>query len=116
MGAIALDFAAVAAVEQRPRAETASLVKRAWLLLYAEGGRWEPAEIARRMRVAPRKVTWLLAEMVEREYTVRTDTVTPEGAPLAKYGVTSACRVPRGVVVQELQELIPAPAGQEQVQ
>lgn len=109
MGAIALDFAAVAAVEQRPRAETASLVKRAWLLLYVEGGRWEPAEIARRIRVAPRKVTWLLAEMVEREYTVRIDTTTPEGMPLAKYGVTSTCRVPRGVVVQELQELIAAP-------
>lgn len=110
MGAIALDFAAVAAVEH-PRAETASLVKRAWLLLYVEGGRWEPAEISRRMRVAPIKVTWLLAEMVERGYLVRADTITPENTPLAKYGVTKACRVPRGVVVHELQELVPVPVG-----
>lgn len=113
MEAIAQDFAAVAA--SRPHPEI-SLVKRIWLLLYAEGGRWTSSEIGDRLRYSGTSIYTTLREMFERNQVVRIDGANVYGDNVIQYAVTRACLVPRGVAVIELQEVIPAPAGQEQVQ
>lgn len=106
MGAIAMDFAALsAAAPPMPKAEMVGLVKRVWLLLYSEGGRWSAAEVRRRLHLSG-DIHAALREMVERGFIVRTVTVNPDAESRVQYGVEKRCKVPRGVVISEIEEML----------
>jgi hypothetical protein len=110
MGAIALDFAAMSAMTPPPmllpqRPEMAGLVKRVWLLLYSEGGRWTEAEIRHRLHIAS-GIHTALREMVERGFLVRSKVENIDGESSVQYGVGRKCKVPRGVVLEEIEQLL----------
>lgn len=98
MGAIAMDFVAVSA----PGSGWTGLTKRVWLLLYAEGGLWTATEVGDKLG---RALGATLRDMAESGFVARTRDETPEG-PRVRYGVTKACRVPRGVAVEEIEQAL----------
>jgi hypothetical protein len=77
-------------------------VKRIWLLLYAEGGRWNAAEIREKLRLTG-EIHTALREMVERGFLVRGKTCNLDGECSIKYWVTKKCKVPRGVAIEEIE-------------
>ena len=106
MGAFALDFAALSAPTQPVvRQEMAGLVKRVWLLLYAEGGRWSASEIRRRLHLSG-DIHAALREMVERGFICRSEATSPDAESRVQYGVEKRCKVPRGVVISEIEEML----------
>jgi hypothetical protein len=113
MGAMALDFAALSAtqpvgmppVTQPQRVEMAGWAKRIWLLLYCEGGLWTSAEIRTQLKVGS-AVTTTLGEMVRENFLVRNRARTVDGDLAVKYSVSNKCKVPRGVVIEEIEALL----------
>jgi Uncharacterized membrane-associated protein/domain len=87
------------------RHETAGLVKRVWLLLYAEGGRWTEAEIRKRLHL-PVEIHTALREMAERGFVDRKRICNIDNECSVQYGVIRACKVPRGVTVEEMWEVL----------
>lgn len=113
MNAIAFDWRNIAmssiARTKPPRPSAMSgLVKRVWLLLYAEGGRWNAAEIKARLHV-PGEIHTTLREMAERGFLIRGKLCDIDGECSMRYGVTSKCKVPRGVAIEEIQAALRAP-------
>jgi hypothetical protein len=107
MGAMALDFAAVAAIPQAaPKRDLTGLNKRLWLLLYAEGGRWTAMELCDRLRMKGREIHPTLREMVDTGFLLRHPFVDEEGRASAKFSVTDECKVPRGVLIKEIQAVM----------
>lgn len=115
MGAMALDFAAAAAIPQAQpqRRDLAGLNKRLWLLLFEEGGRWTAMELCERMRIKGREIHPTLREMAETGFLLRHPFIDEDGRSSAKFSVTDDCKVPRGVLIKEIQAVmllaIPAP-------
>lgn len=106
MQAMALDFAALSRpAPVIPKPEMSGLVKKVWLLLYSEGGRWSAAEIRRRLHLAG-DIHAALREMVERGFIVRSITASPYAESKVQYGVVKTCKVPRGVVISEIEEML----------
>jgi hypothetical protein len=108
MGAIAFNLAAAmtaTAPPAPPKQEMLGLVKRVWLLLYAEGGRWSAAEIRKRLHLSG-DIHAALREMVERGFIVRTVTASPYAESRVQYGVERRCKVPRGVAIAEIEETL----------
>lgn len=85
--------------------DSRGLVKRIWMLLYAEGGRWTEAEIRKSLRLAADAHT-CLREMVDRGFIVRHRLVNIDGEKSTKYAVTKACKFPRGVSIEEVEQLL----------
>lgn len=106
MGAIAQDFAAVKAVPQAHGSGWTGLTKRIWMVLYSEGGRWTSAEIADRLRYSGTSIYTTLREMVDRKLVVRIDGDNVHGENVIQYAVTKACKVPRDVGLDEIEELL----------
>lgn len=116
MGAIAQDFAAMTSMRRQRAAPKLALAvsqpvmkglrKRVWLLLYTEGGTWTAAEIAARLTLITRKIHSMLGEMVRDGFLVRRRIETVDGDTLVKYGVAGSCNVPRGVALEEIEQLL----------
>lgn len=89
-----------------PRAAEANgTAKRVWLLLYTEGGLWTAEEIGKRLQIA-RPLWNALGEMVRGRFLVRHRGTSIDGDLIVKFAVTRKCKVPRGVVVEEIEELL----------
>lgn len=88
---------------QRPAME--GLVKRVWLLLYQEGGRWTEAEVRQKLRL-PAEIHTALREMAERGFVERKRICNIDQECSIKYGVVRTCKVPRGVTVDEMWEVL----------
>lgn len=87
-----------------PRQDS-GLVKRVWLLLYAEGGTWTEKEIRVHLhRSDPIRAT--LTRLVDRGYLARNKRTNIDGESAVKYGVDRRCKVPQGVTVDELWEIL----------
>lgn len=108
MGAMALDFAAAAAIPQAQpaRRDLTGLVKRVWLLLYSEGGRWTALELCDRLRIKGREIHPTLREMVDTGFLLRHPFTDEDGRVSAKFSVTDECKVPRGVLIKEIQAVL----------
>lgn len=109
MGAIALDWSAMSrmtpAVPLQPRPDMVGLVKRAWLLLYTEGGWWTESEVRHRLRL-PTEIHKALREMVESGQLARKSVTNIDCETSVQYAVVRRCKVPRGVTVDELWEVL----------
>lgn len=105
MGAIAQDWTAMASLTPPP-ASLAPLVKRVWLLLYAEGARWTEAEI--RKKLGTKEIHVVLRQMARRGYIGRAQVENIDGESSVQYGVTRSCKVPRGVTVDEMWAVLQA--------
>lgn len=88
-----------------PRPEMAGLVKRVWLLLYQEGGRWTEAEVRQKLRL-PAEIHTALREMAERGFVERKRVCNIDNECSVQYGVIRACKVPRGVTVDEMWDVL----------
>lgn len=111
MGAMALDFAAIAVVPQalhRPPAPQVmkGVRKRVWLLLYTEGGMWTAAEIGQRLGLAAKKLHSMLGEMVRDQFLTRKRRETVDGDRVVEFGVSGSCSIPRGVTPDEIEALL----------
>jgi hypothetical protein len=83
------------------------LVKRVWLLLYTEGGRWTAAEIRHRLHLQTAvSIHATLRDMVETGFLSRSRTTNIDGETPVQYGVTRGCKVPRGVTVDEMWDVL----------
>jgi hypothetical protein len=114
MGAMAMDFAALSRVPQLQlppaRADRSGLVKDVWLLLYTQGGLWSVTELRGKLKL-DRELRTALAEMVERGQIMRRKVADIDGRETVQYSVTRKCKVPRGVVIEEIEELLQMAAG-----
>ncbi|HEX7891454.1 MAG TPA: hypothetical protein VF522_19035 [Ramlibacter sp.] len=82
-----------------------ALRKRVWLLLYAEGGWWTAEEIQRHLHMD--SPIWnALAEMVRDGFLVRKRETTVDQELSVRYGVGAKCKFPRGLIVDEVQQLL----------
>lgn len=108
------EWAAVASVSRRqpdPRpAAMAGLVKRVWLLLYCEGGHWTASELSRRLQLEVQQRT-CLTYMISRGFIVRGRSTDIDGKETVHYSVNRKCKFPRGVVIEEVEELLRMVAG-----
>lgn len=105
MEAMALDLAAVADIPQAPKRDLTGLSKRLWLLLYAEGGRWTADEIGKRLHIS--QPLWsCLGEMSRGAFLERFRSHNVDGELVVSFAVTKRCKVPRGVTVDEMWEVL----------
>lgn len=111
MNTLALDFAGLSGVPrgglqpaQQPTMK--GLRKRVWLLLYTEGGTWTSAEIKQRLAIVARNVPSILGEMCRDGFLVRRRVTTLDGEEVVKYGVAGTCGIPRGVALEEIEQLL----------
>lgn len=79
--------------------------KRIWLLLYSEGGYWTGSEVDVRLRIG-KNVYTALGEMVRSGFLSRKKGPNIDGEMVVQYGVTSACKLPRGVSVAEIEGML----------
>jgi hypothetical protein len=105
-----LDRVCMAAVTRQSRQpdplRTPGPVKRIWLLLYTEGGWWGSSEIRERLRMTRDLGTrQLINEMVGNGFLARRVHQTPEGDAV-QYGVDRRCKVPRGVTIEEMWDIL----------
>lgn len=77
--------------------------KRVWLHLLAEGGRWSTAEIAAATHMDPGAVNSGLYRMTLQGMVTRHE--TSRGRARTEFGVSTACKIPLGVTLAELQKL-----------
>lgn len=113
MGAIAMDLSGIGAPPAaRPSVDMAGLAKRVWLLLYSEGGWWTAEEIRRNLRM-DRDIWSALGEMVRSGFLARNRGNNIDGELVVKYGVTAKCKVPRGVVISEIEQLLQLVCGKQ---
>lgn len=113
MNTIALDFPSLSGVP-RGGLQTAQqpamkgLRKRVWLLLYTEGGTWTAGEITKRLMpsLVPRKLYSMLGEMCRDGFLVRRHITNIDGETVVKYGVAGTCGIPRGVALEEIEQLL----------
>lgn len=101
-------MAPVTRISRQPAPES-SLVKRVWLLLYAEGGTWTEAEVRHRLHLAA-AIHAVLRTLADRGYLARSKVTNIDGESAVKYGVARRCKVPRGVTVDELWKVLQATA------
>ena len=76
--------------------------KAAWLFLLREGGRWTAVDIADELGDSNQEVMQMIAAMVSGGLVRRYEKQKP--CAYLTYGVTAACKVPRGVTIAELAE------------
>lgn len=83
-------------------------VKRAWLLMYAEGGRWKAGEIRTELGADKtlQVIQTYLGEMARRNFIIRYKTTDIDGVVTVEYGVAKKCKVPRGVTVDEMWDIL----------
>ena len=92
-------------LSRQPDSRNNGTARRIWLLLYAEGGYWTSEEIGRRLMIA-RPLWNSLGEMVRGGFLSAQRVTNIDGESAVKYGVTRPCKVPRGVTVDELWEVL----------
>lgn len=82
------------------------LVKRIWLLLCAEGGRWDVSEIRRELALSlnHQHVLNRMGEMARRGFVICYRSKDIDGKAFLHYGVTKQCKVPRGVMWGEIEQ------------
>jgi hypothetical protein len=73
--------------------------REAWLLLFKEGGRWTAKDMEQEMG---KDVHRNLGRLVDNGYAVKYG----EGRNKVSFGVTADCKVPIGVTVKELQQVL----------
>lgn len=113
MQAYALDWAAMASIARQPSRQpdpardsrNNGTAKRVWLLLYSEGGRWTAEEIAEKLQIT-RPLWTALGEMVRGDFLERFRAKNIDGELMVKFAVTRKCRVPRGVTLDEMWDVL----------
>ena len=81
--------------------KNAGLVKKMWLHIAKEGGRWTPEEIAIALGENKEVVNRALHSMAGRRRCL--SKIAIKGKP--KFGVTEDCVIPRGITVKEMAEI-----------
>lgn len=89
--------------QPRPQPERSGLSRRIWLLLYSEGGWWTSEEMVCRLHAGP--VNTALQEMVTSGHIVRRK-VERDERTVTEFGVTAQCKVPRGVLIMEIEAML----------
>ncbi len=91
--------------------ESTSVPKLVWLHILKEGGRWSTSDIRKATNEDGTLISQAVKDMSDNGYLIRYDRKA-FGEALA-YGVTAACKVPRGVTIADLLEcdLIPLAEG-----
>lgn len=107
MEAIALDLRNIAMTAisriEPPRPVMTGVSKRIWMLLYREGGWWSVAEICKELGSGP--TTHVnVRDMVTSGFLARKDDADQYGERRVRFGVTKACKMPRGVTLEEIEE------------
>lgn len=100
-----MEAIALAIAPPAPKApELSGFAKRAWLLLYTEGGRWTAEEIRRwlHLPVDVSKVLSALGEMERGQFLVRMRARNIDNEMVVQFGVDRRCKVPRGVTIDEM--------------
>lgn len=80
-------------------AQRNGIVKDAWMHMLKDGGRWTAAEIKEQFG---RDIHATLNRMAAQGYAVQFG----DGRNRVKYGVTPDCKVPIGVTINDLQEIL----------
>jgi len=110
MQALAVDFSALIPTPVRVEPVIPvmkGLRKKLWLRLYTEGGTWTAREISRLFpHKSAREMHSELADMVQEAFLVRKVVTSVDGDSVVKFGVASNCRIPRGVTIEEIEELL----------
>jgi hypothetical protein len=88
-----------------PRRDESGLVKRVWLLLYAEGGTWTEHEIRVRLHLSA-AIHAVLRTLSDRGFLARSKVENIDGETSVKYGVARRCKVPRGVTLDEMWDVL----------
>lgn len=111
MGAFAGDWAAVTSISRQSSRQPPAgsnnngMAKRVWMLLYSEGGRWTADEIAAQLQIA-RPLWSALGDMVRHGCVERFRDRNIDDELSVKFAVTRKCRVPRGVTIDEMWEVL----------
>lgn len=79
--------------------------KRAWLLLYSEGGWWTAAEIRDHLHLpdGSNMLNVILGQMVAAGFLESKKEPDHQLEVRLRFGVTRRCKVPRGVVLEEIE-------------
>jgi hypothetical protein len=113
MGSFALPWPGMVSVSRQPSRQpdpardsrNNGTAKRVWLLLYSEGGRWTAEEIADKLQIT-RPLWTALGEMVRGDFLERFRSQNIDGELSVKFAVTRKCRVPRGVTLDEMWDVL----------
>jgi len=84
------------------------LTATVWLFLLKAGGRWASGDVTKGTGLNGVDVCWTLAAMVRNGTARKFD--EPGLRRRFRYGVTGACKVPRGVSLQQVAECVLAEA------
>jgi hypothetical protein len=87
------------------RVELVDVRKRTWTLIYSEGGWWTEEEIRHELKVGKR-IHSALSEMVRDGFLERKRARNIDDELVVSYGVTGKCKMPRGLVVGEVEKLL----------
>lgn len=83
-----------------------SITASTWLFLLKEGGRWAASDVALKLGLSKREVSWRLHFMGKHGCVKSYD--VPDSSWRVLYGVTLDCKVPKEVTVQRVMECVMA--------